>query len=118
MAIACAVRRAGHAAHQACGVDAAIQCLEQGEIDLVLTDIKMPAGGGGRLIRWVRHHRPATAVVAMSGDLDTLDTLSAEADAYLLKPFKPREVAAVIDHLVVHTVPNAPNRVRRQKVQV
>jgi two-component system, sensor histidine kinase and response regulator len=86
---------------------AALDALERGEHDLVLMDVEMPVMGGLDAIRVVRERERALGIVrlpivavtaqAMVGDEERC--LEAGADAYIAKPFNPRELAAVIDRL-------------------
>ncbi|HUJ58352.1 MAG TPA: response regulator [Kofleriaceae bacterium] len=73
-----------------------VERLRSGEhYDLILCDMRMPKMTGGEVVAAIRAlcGDDAPAIVLMSGDDADSD---ASADAFLLKPFGPRELAGVI----------------------
>jgi putative two-component system response regulator len=76
-------------------VDAAIETLEDGDIPLVLTDLRMPGKNGLQLVDWVSDRSPETVVVAVTAVDNTslaVDALDRGAYAYVVKPFEPTEI--------------------------
>jgi PAS domain S-box-containing protein len=70
-----------------------------GTIDLVLTDVVMPELGGMELIEALAAERPGTAVLIMSGylDSDTASDVIHDADLpFLQKPFGPDELSGAV----------------------
>jgi CheY-like chemotaxis protein len=68
----------------------AIDTLREKEIDLVLSDIRMPRMDGLQLMKRVRKHDPSIPMLMISGALLTDDQIKAaedDADGYLRKPF-------------------------------
>ena len=47
--------------------DEAIRLLEREAIEIVITDIEMPNGGGLELIKWVKENRPGIHCVFYTG---------------------------------------------------
>jgi len=96
------LRGMGLQASQAGGARAAIAWLESqsgtaaGAVDLVLTDQNMHDGDGRSLLQWCRQHRPALAVVCLSGEPQP-DGLF---DATLLKPVSAAQLNPVLRHLL------------------
>jgi len=85
----------GHTATAAPSVAKALELLEHDEVDLVLTDLKMPRQGGLDLLREVRHRWPRTFVVMVTGyaTVETaLDAMKLGAFDYLRKPFRIEQV--------------------------
>ena len=64
--------------------------LEKGEIDLVITDIRLPDGTGIELFNDISNHFPGIPVILMTafGDIsDAVSLVQAGALDYLTKPF-------------------------------
>lgn len=81
--------------------------LEEGQFDLVLTDILMPDIEGIEIILMVRRSRPGCPIVAMSGGSRTIqpsivDSLArgCGADAFLAKPFTGRELQVTLSEVL------------------
>ncbi len=78
---------------------AALDVLDDGHFDLVLTDLKMPRMGGISLLEQMAKHAPSTIGVIMTGfgTVDTaIDAMKRGAHDYILKPFKIEEVLHVV----------------------
>ena len=91
--------RAGFGVLEAGNVADAIKLLEAlgSEVDLLLTDYRMPRANGDVLIRWARDRCPQFPILCLTGFPEEVPV-----DVPLLaKPIGPRElVAAVRSHLV------------------
>lgn len=72
-------------------------------VHAIVTDMNMPGAGGADLIAEARTRWPDIAIVAISGAASIDGRSTAElareqgADAALIKPFRARELAAVVD---------------------
>jgi len=89
------LRDDGHVVAVAPSVLKAVEMLEHGESDLVLTDLKMPRQGGLELLREVRARWPRTLVVVVTGfaTVETaLDAMKLGAFDYVRKPFRIEQV--------------------------
>jgi DNA-binding NtrC family response regulator len=78
----------------------AIETLRDKEIDLVISDIKMPRMDGIQLMKKVKYHDPSIPVFLISGamlDEDQLAAVDTKADGYLKKPFSIDELHGFID---------------------
>lgn len=69
------------------------------EVDLVLLDMRMPAVSGLDVLNWIRSHPELryTRVVlltAAAGNDEKVEALSAGADDYVTKPYRPQELLA------------------------
>jgi class 3 adenylate cyclase len=60
------LRTRGHRVREAASVAVALATLEEDAFDLVVTDLRMPDGGGLDVLRVARAHRPATAVILLT----------------------------------------------------
>jgi two-component system, cell cycle sensor histidine kinase and response regulator CckA len=88
------LRRRGYRILEANGgreaLDAALA--SDGPIEVLLTDVEMPDLDGFALWRLIREMHPGCKVVFMSGE----DQPAAHAEAFVRKPFKLEELAAVV----------------------
>ena len=78
----------------------AIAALKEKEIDLVLSDIRMPRMDGIQFMKKVRAYDPTIPVYLVSGALlseDQSETIDEQADGFLRKPFTIDELHAFID---------------------
>ena len=96
----------GHEIHEADRGDTALTMARQLTPDLLLLDVMMPGTLDGlavcRAIKADARHK-ATKVVILSarGQQDDRQAgLSAGADAYLTKPFSPRNLLAMVDRML------------------
>ncbi len=66
----------------------AIAIVKTTPVDLVITDLRMPAMGGLELALWMNEHRPATPVIVMSAyaDAGTVLDLEAQGNYFFDKP--------------------------------
>jgi len=67
----------------------------QGPLDLMVTDVMMPRVKGTELARWLRAVRPDTAILLVSGYLDSAQIqawVDEDPDVFLSKPFEPAEL--------------------------
>ena len=78
----------------------ALQMLREREIDLLLTDLRMPAMDGHTLIERVKEWWPEMPVVVVAGESTAADVLSAlgggAVSGYLTKPFTARQLRQVV----------------------
>jgi len=89
----------GYEVRAVASAEDALKEAAQRELDLVLTDVRMPGMGGLELVRELQRTAPDLLVVVMSayGSHDTaIEAMKAGAYDYLGKPFKPDEVVLVL----------------------
>jgi DNA-binding NtrC family response regulator len=107
------VRRAlqseGHEVLEASDGELGMALLEQGPVDVVITDIFMPGMDGIQALREIRKRFPAVKVIAMSGG-DSTGLLDLRKDAELLgalksiqKPFNAREMVELVRTVLAGT---------------
>lgn len=88
------------------GAAAGLDVLDREHIDVVITDMNMPGTGGAQFIPEARARWPQMPIVAISGAAvidgrNTADVARAlGADATLIKPFRARELAALIERVL------------------
>ena len=79
----------GYQVYEAADGNAALKTLEEVDVDLVLTDLRMPGVDGLTVLKKVRETHPQTMVMLMTAyaSVDTVvDALRLGAQDYLLKP--------------------------------
>lgn len=78
----------------------AVATLKEKEIDMVITDIRMPRVDGFQLMNKVRRHDPSIPVLMVSGALLTPEQqeMAQKADGYLRKPFTVDQLHSFIDN--------------------
>jgi two-component system response regulator PilR (NtrC family) len=77
----------------------AIGLAQEGEFDLLITDIKMPGGGGLELLRRVKELSPETVVIMISAYASTetaVEAMGQGAYDYIPKPFNVEEVRLIV----------------------
>jgi DNA-binding NtrC family response regulator len=89
----------GYRVHLASSVPQAIALLEVTRVDLVVTDVKMPAVSGMDLVRHIRENLADTEVVMITGypSLEgAVSAVKAGAEEYLAKPFTEEELISAV----------------------
>jgi DNA-binding NtrC family response regulator len=89
----------------------ALEILEQGGIDTVIADIKMPKMDGISLTRQIKKTWPNLPVVMITGYLSAEDQESKPeelADGFLMKPFKIESITELLESLKKHRTPRMP----------
>jgi two-component system response regulator HydG len=89
----------GYKVLSATNVIDAINLLKSTEIDLVISDIKMPKISGFDLIRFIRENLKNTEVMAMTGYASVegaVKAVKAGAEEYLSKPFTDEELFSAV----------------------
>jgi len=78
----------------------ALEMLDKEEVDLIISDMKMPRMTGFELLKHVKQQHPNIGVIIMTayGDTYTVkDALLLGADEYITKPFKSYEISLVVE---------------------
>lgn len=95
------------------GAAAGFDIASREQIDAIITDMNMPGTGGAQFIPEARSRWPDVPIIAISGAavIDGRNTSDVArdlgADATLIKPFRARELAALIDRVLAARKPPA-----------
>jgi DNA-binding NtrC family response regulator len=93
------LRQAGHAVCTAASGYEALAHMRTGEMDVLLSDVKMPHMDGLTLLRHVKAHASGVVVVMMSGYPDVaaaVEAMKQGAFDYLVKPFGKDDVLRTV----------------------
>jgi len=74
---------------------AAIECLQEADFDLVITDLKMPGMSGIEVLKVIKTLQPEVPVVIITGfaTVDTaVEAMKCGAVDYIAKPFTPEQI--------------------------
>ena len=95
---------------------------EREQIDLVITDVRMPGIEGGQLLAKVREHRPEAPVIVITafGSVEqAVEMVKSGAYQYLTKPFKTADLLATIKRGLEESAPRREQaRLRRERTAV
>lgn len=97
------VRREGFQVAAAANGKDALAIMERQKVSLVITDLMMPEMDGMELLVEVKEKYPGTPVVLVTGKRSKAargNAMAAQADGYIIKPFKNLEIAQKIESLV------------------
>ena len=78
---------------------AALTIMAAAEVDVIVTDFRMPEMNGGQLLAVVRERNPSTVRLILSGDSGQDDSLTATdlVQQYLTKPCSPEDLVFAIE---------------------
>ncbi len=113
------LRRSGMEVATAENGRAAKQLLKENPYDLVITDMKMPDITGIEILRSIKESSPGTLVVVITafGSIENaVEAMRIGAFDYLLKPFSPDTIEALIEKAQGHRSLLAENDYLRQHV--
>src|SRR5262249_20188884 len=76
---------------------AAVHRLQEGDYDLIITDLRMPGMDGLSVIREARRHSevPVIIITAYSTEANAIEALNLGVTGYLTKPFRMERMVAM-----------------------
>ncbi|MBI3484927.1 MAG: sigma-54-dependent Fis family transcriptional regulator [Acidobacteria bacterium] len=113
-------REAGLLVRTATTTEQALEILEQFPVDIVLTDLKVPALGGIELLKRVRvsHGQLPVVVLTQYGTIETaVEATRLGAADYVTKPFHVDELRSKLDRLLRAMELDQENRVLREQLR-
>ncbi len=99
-------KKEGYAVKTSLSAPKAFEILEKGDVDLVITDIKMPETNGMDVLKYVRKDHPEVPVVMITayGSINqAVEALKAGALDYVVKPFDVEELKIIVDRGLAST---------------
>lgn len=94
--------------------------LEDGQIDIVLSDVHMPGGSGIELLRAIKERHQGVDVLVMTGFgtiPEAVEAVKLGAYDYITKPFKVEDFRRLLDRLVEKQRLAAENRLLREELK-
>ncbi|MBI4624780.1 MAG: sigma-54-dependent Fis family transcriptional regulator [Verrucomicrobia bacterium] len=89
-------------------------------LDLLITDVRMPGVGGVELLRIAREHDPSLAVLMLTAYptvKTAVEAMRLGAVDYIVKPFQPEELLALVRRLLESKHLRDENRLLRRQVE-
>lgn len=96
------LKNQGHAVQHARDIASALEFVQTGEFDLMISDLGLPDGSGLDLMRQIRSLRPVLPAVCLSGygmDGDVRASIDAGFREHLTKPVDLQQLHAAIDRI-------------------
>jgi len=109
----------GYAVETALSGEEAIRHLESTACHLVITDLNLKQLSGMDLLRWVKAHRPETAVImitAYGSEKIAVEAMKLGAADYVPKPFDNDELELVVDRVLESLTLRRDLRLLQEKV--
>jgi len=113
------LRKQGHEVSSAGDLRAALARAGEGDLDLVITDLRLGQDSGISLLESVKRTSPGTEVIIVTAFATTENAIQAMklgAYDYVLKPFKVDELRLVVEKALERRSLVAENRVLRHRV--
>jgi two-component system response regulator HydG len=98
----------------------ALQILDQSQVDIVITDLKVPQLGGLELLKRVRETYPPVAVIVLTqfGTIESaVEATKYGAADYVTKPFHIGELRSKLDRVVHSLETDQENRILREQLR-
>ena len=113
-------RTLGFSAQVAESRDEAYRALQDGTVDVVLLDLRLPGNTGLEVLREIKRRRPETMVIVMTGFATVQSAVQAMklgAYDYITKPFNFDELRLELERVTAHLKLTAENRLLREQLK-
>jgi two-component system response regulator HydG len=100
--------------------DEAYRAMDNGSIDVVLLDLRLPTGNGLEILREIKQRRPDAVTIVMTGFATVQSAVQAMklgAYDYITKPFNFDELRLELDRVTSHLKLTAENRLLREQLR-
>lgn len=98
----------------------ALAMLEDGQVDIVVSDVHMPEGSGIDLLRTIKENHPSVDVLVMTGFAtipEAVEAVKLGAYDYIAKPFQLEKFRTLIRRLVERQQLAQENRLLREEMK-
>jgi two-component system response regulator PilR (NtrC family) len=113
-------RREGFEVSTAPDVRTAVACLENDDVDVVITDMQMPEGSGLDVLHAAREAAPDAVVIVITAFASTDSAIAAMKEGaydYITKPFKVDEIRLVVEKALEKKLLARENRQLRTELR-
>jgi DNA-binding NtrC family response regulator len=110
----------GFSTHTAENAEQAYKILDATSVDVILLDLRLPGIGGLEALRQIKHKRPETVVIVVTGYATVQSAVQAMkhgAYDYVTKPFNLDELRILLDRVTGHLKITTENRILREQVK-
>jgi len=100
--------------------DETYRALQDGTVDVVLLDLRLPGNNGLELLREIKRRRPEAVVIVMTGFATVQSAVQAMklgAYDYITKPFNFDELRLELERVTAHLKLTAENRLLREQLK-
>lgn len=115
-----ALRNLGYEPASVDSVTCALAALEDGQLDIVLSDVELPDGNGIDLLRTIKENQPGVDVLVMTGYgsiRGAVDAVKLGAYDYITKPLNLDDLRRLLERLVEKQRLAAENRLLREELK-
>jgi two-component system, NtrC family, response regulator AtoC len=102
------------------GATGALQILETSQVDIVLSDVRMPEVSGIELLKTIRQQYPEVAVVMITGHgtiAEAVEAVKLGAYDYITKPFTVDDLRRLLERLAEKQQLSAENRLLKEQLK-
>jgi DNA-binding NtrC family response regulator len=113
-------RSLGFSTYVAESRDEASRILDSANVDVILLDLRLPAGNGVEILRDIRRRRPEAVTIVMTGFATVQSAVQAMklgAYDYITKPFNFDELRLELERVTAHLKLTAENRLLREQLR-
>ena len=99
---------------------AALERLDEGQIDIVVSDVRMPGASGIELLKTIKANHPGVDVLVMTGFgsiPEAVEAVKLGAYDYITKPFKVDDFKRLFTRLMERQQLETENRVLREQIK-
>lgn len=114
------LRGLGYGSESVDSPEKALAALEDGQVDIVVSDVRMPGGSGIDLLRAIKENHPSVDVLMMTGFAtipEAVEAVKLGAYDYIAKPFQLEKFRTVIRRLVERQQLAEENRLLREEMK-
>lgn len=100
--------------------DEACDLIKHHDFDVILSDLRMPRGGGMRVLNFLQGRDKPSLVIMMTAYAsaeNAVEAMKLGAHDYLIKPFKLEELQVTIDRALAHHRLRQENRYLREAIE-